>query len=102
MPPTPVFVEEAVLDIVGDSFVSTFSSFFDAAASCSAMVSGFAALAPDNFIFKAGLAPFGIAGGFAFRFSPFLHVGNLIAIFWLFKDGTVGVFADSSFLFKAG
>ena len=64
--------------MVGDSFVSTFSSFFEAAASCSAIVKGFAALVPDNFIFSAGLAPLGMAGGFALRFSPFLQVAYFI------------------------
>jgi hypothetical protein len=71
--------------IVGDSLVSTFSNFFEAAANCSAMVMGLAALAPDNLILSAPRAPLGIAGGFATRFYPFFGVGYLIATVATFK-----------------
>ena len=90
MAPPPPPDGLAVEVMLGVSLVSTFSSFFYCALSCSSMVIALAAFAPDALILKGPLAPLGTPGGLHFRLSPFLHVGYLIETGLIAYNCTIG------------
>jgi hypothetical protein len=58
--------------------VSTFCSFLDCAANCSANVSVFSTFVLDSCALIGPRPPGGAGGGLATRLSPFLGVANLI------------------------